>query len=239
MEQCDHSAKSCTHDLVVLWQLGHSREVVHEFSGHSARINGLEYIETGVPSQGGQHDMLLISYSADGNVRVWSVADRACLYNLHHPDSASSVLVLERNLLVVSAGLWLFAWDLRNCEEPLCQVLTDHYRHITHSCLHTRDTKKNKYKLFSGDCNADVFEWKLDLSPEANWYGFSVKKEKLRMPKGGPESEGVAVMTCLGGFLFVAVDKVLEQWDLKRNPRNRITRSFLSLIHISEPTRPY
>ena len=36
-------------------------------SGHTGKINGLEYIELGVPDKGRQHDLLLLSYAADCN----------------------------------------------------------------------------------------------------------------------------------------------------------------------------
>merc|ERR1712086_24393 len=210
------------HHLINMWQSGQT-EVAFIFSGHEGAIKGLECMTVG-----DKQDIQLISYSADCNVRVWSVAERVCLFNLHHPEEVSSVLLLERSVIVVTAGVWLLAWDLLNCSEPLFQTRSEHHRMITNACLHQKESSptagctSNRYKIYTGDCNADIFEWKLDLNPTAKHPGFSVKRDRLRMPKGDPSSGGIVAMTCLEDWLFAAVDKVLEQWDLSMKPRSRI-----------------
>ena len=53
----------------------------------------------------------------------------------------------------------------------------------------------------------------------------SAEKAVVRA-EGDPSSGGIVAMTCLEDWLFAAVDKVLEQWDLSVKPRSRITQSY-------------
>eukprot|EP00658_Telonema_sp_P-2_P081024 TRINITY_DN8195_c0_g1_i2.p1 TRINITY_DN8195_c0_g1~~TRINITY_DN8195_c0_g1_i2.p1 ORF type:complete len:380 (+),score=76.94 TRINITY_DN8195_c0_g1_i2:212-1351(+) len=239
---CNHTnPDQCTHDLILMWRLRDSREVAYEFSGHTSRINGLEMIDPEGAEAGAPQDMLLLSYSDDGNgaiyrdvaalhrtcnlrlsVRIWNAADQVCLYNLHHPDPVGEVLVLEKHLVLVAAGAQLYLWDLTRCESPVFQRETGHHR-ITSCCV--RRKEKGTYKFYTGDQSASVLTWKLDLDNSSHEKrGFRCKTDKLHMPKSGPESCGIVDMVLVDHNLFVAVDRVLEQWNWKE--RARLTQRY-------------
>ena len=167
--------------------------------------------------------MTALTRSYRGRGSIQSIFNIPVMNLLRNPDGTTNILLTNRE-----GGSHVFDMTLDEVHEYNPSYVT------TGSSLYSfpyRSTKMNNSGLFSSESNTLYFKTRLVNSKNIN--NIKTSTLKIDVSKFATEQKHFTY-TCdtINGALTLYVDGVLYD-------QNRIKPSMLSLIHISEPTRPY